>query len=242
MFSVALATVLFPALSRLAARHDIDGMRSTLASGMRQIALLLVPSAAFTLVLATPITRLVYQHGAFGNQSTELVSEALFWFSFSLPFSGLNLMLTRTFFSLQRPWLPTVIALGSLVVNLIVSLALYKPYGIAGLVIGTAISSAVMMLVQAHYMRAPLGGSIEGRTTAIHLAAITVAAALLGLVSWIVWAVLDDVFGRSVLGQIISVGGAGVAGAAAFSAAVLWIGLPEARQVRDLIARRLPLR
>jgi putative peptidoglycan lipid II flippase len=213
-----------------------------MSSGVRQIALLLIPSAAFTLVLATPITRLVYQHGAFGNGSTELVSEALFWFSFSLPFSGMNLLLTRTFFSLQRPWLPTTIALGSLVVNLIISLALYKPYGIAGLVIGTAISSAVMMLVQAYYLREPLGGSVEGRATAIHLMAITIAAALLGLVAWIAWSALDSVFGRSIPGQIISVGGAGAVGAAAYAAAVLWIGLPEARQVRDLIARRLPLR
>jgi putative peptidoglycan lipid II flippase len=241
MFSVALATVLFPALSRLAARHDVDGMRTTLASGMRQISLLLIPSAAFTLVLATPITRLIYQHGAFGDTSTELVSEALFWFSFSLPFSGMNLLLTRTFFSLQRPWLPTAIALGSLVVNLAISLALYKPYGIAGLVIGTAVSSAVMTLVQAYYLREPLGGSVEGRATVIHLAAIAIAAVLLGIVAWIAWSVLDAVFGRSLVGQIISVGGAAVAGGGAYAAGVLWIGLPEARQVRDLIARRLPL-
>ena len=35
------------------------------------------------------------------------VAEALFWFAFSLPFNGLFLILTRTFFSLQRPWVPT---------------------------------------------------------------------------------------------------------------------------------------
>ena len=40
---------------------------------MRQIFLLLIPAAAFTLVLATPIVRLVFQHGAFGAESTERV-------------------------------------------------------------------------------------------------------------------------------------------------------------------------
>ena len=54
-------------------------------------------------------------------------------FAFSLPFSGWNLLLTRTFFSLQRPWLPTALALGSRsIVNAAISLALYKPLGIAG--------------------------------------------------------------------------------------------------------------
>ncbi len=57
MFSVAIATVLFPALSRLAARKDLDGLRALTANGMRQVFLLLLPAAAATLALATPITR-----------------------------------------------------------------------------------------------------------------------------------------------------------------------------------------
>ena len=67
MFSVAVATVLFPALSRLVSRRDFDGLRSLLATGMRGVFLLLIPCAALTLVLAEPITRLVYQRGAFGD-------------------------------------------------------------------------------------------------------------------------------------------------------------------------------
>ncbi len=72
---------------------------------MRQINLLLIPAAAVLIVLATPITRLVYQRGHFTRSSTHLVSMALFWFAFSLPFGGLNLLLTRTFFALKRPWI-----------------------------------------------------------------------------------------------------------------------------------------
>ena len=64
MFSVAVATVLFPTLSRQAARRDAGGMRRALAIGMRQINLLLIPAAAFLMVLATPVVRLIYQHGA----------------------------------------------------------------------------------------------------------------------------------------------------------------------------------
>ena len=45
-------------------------MRKTIGNGMRQINLLLIPSSALLLVLATPITRLIYQHRAFGPHST----------------------------------------------------------------------------------------------------------------------------------------------------------------------------
>jgi putative peptidoglycan lipid II flippase len=239
IFSVAVATVLFPALSRFAARGDLAGLRGMLGQGMRMICLLLIPAAAVTIVLATPITRLIYEHGTFGPESTDLVSQALFWFSFSLPFSGINLLLTRTFFSLQQPWQPTKFALGSLIVNLVVSLALYKPFGIAGPVIGTALASAAMAALQWRGVRRELDG-IEGRETLIAAFGIVVAAAALGTVTYVVWAVVDDVVGRSLIAQLLSVGLGLLAGAYVYGRAVLWIGIPEARATWAKLQRRIP--
>src|SRR5437660_153100 len=70
MFSVAIATVLFPSLARLAARGDEDGFRRTLGLGMRQIAFLLIPAGAVSAVLAEPITRIVFQRGEFSSTQT----------------------------------------------------------------------------------------------------------------------------------------------------------------------------
>ena len=198
-----------------------------------------MPASVFTLVLCTPIVRLIYQHGSFGESSTKQVATALFWFSFSLPFAGINLLLTRTFFSLQRPWIPTALATGNLVVNAIVSLALYKPYGIAGLVIGTAVASAGMAATQAFYLRNQLGGDLEGRRTGSAVFAIAMASLLLGVVSYVVYELLDALFGRSLPGQIISVGFAGVIGAVVYGYAVLWLEMPEAHAIRRLIQGRI---
>ena len=65
--------------------------------------------------------RLVFQRGEFNAESTHLVSIALFWFAVSLPFGGLNLLLTRAFFAVQRPWIPTRLAAVNIVVDVIVS-------------------------------------------------------------------------------------------------------------------------
>ena len=43
IFSVAVSTVLFPTLARFAARGELDDLRATMANGMRQIVLLLMP-------------------------------------------------------------------------------------------------------------------------------------------------------------------------------------------------------
>ena len=242
MFSVAIATVLFPALSRFAARRDLDGLRALTANGMRQIFLLLIPAAAATLALATPITRLIYQHGAFGTKSTDLVSTALFWFSFSLPFSGVNLLLTRTFFSLQKPWITTGIAALNLTVNVAVSVALYGPFGIAGIVIGTAVSSAVMTFAQMHFLRRELHGRLEVRRTALVTAEITYAAALLAAAAYAVWYTLDGALGESLPAQVLSVVVALSVGTAVYAFTVLALRIPEARQIQRLVAGRLGLR
>jgi putative peptidoglycan lipid II flippase len=239
MFSVALATVLFPTLSRLAARRDLDGLRATMSTGSRQIFLLLVPAAAFCAVLATPIIRLVYQGGAFGARSTELVSSALFWFSFSLPFTGVNLLLTRAFFSLQRPWIPTALAAASLVVNAVISLLLYRPLGIAGLVIGTAIASVGMTIAQAVHLRRLLDGNLEGAAMLHALIRIVIGSGLLAALSYGTWWLADDALGRSTAAQVLAVGGAALTGFVAYAAAMLLLEVPEAGQIRRAVAARL---
>jgi putative peptidoglycan lipid II flippase len=235
MFSVAVATVLFPALSRFAARADIDGLRRTAANGVRQIFLLLVPCAAATIVLAEPITRLVYERGEFDAQSTEQVAEALFWFSFSLPFSGANLLLTRTFFSLQSPWTPTALAGVTLAINIAVSAALYEPLGIGGVVIGSVVATAAMTAGQAYFLRDRLNG-LELRTTLTAAARITAAAAVLAGIAYVAWWGLDEALGRSLLAQIVSVGTALLLSTAAYAALVR--NIPEARQIISLLRRR----
>jgi putative peptidoglycan lipid II flippase len=238
MFSVAVATVLFPQLSRLASRNDLDGVRAVAANGLRQIALLLIPAGAATIVLATPMVRLVYQRGEFDAESTKLVAEALVVFGFSLPFSGWNLMLTRTFFSLQQPWLPTILALISLVVNLIISLATYKPLGITGIVLGTVISNAVLTVQEAIVLRRELHG-LELARTFRACAVMMVGAIILAAVSYGTWRALDYTYGRSLPAQILSLGLSLGLGAASYACVVLGLRVPEAGQVLDLFSRRL---
>src|SRR5215216_7222777 len=238
MFSVAVTTVLFPVLSRLAARRDAAGLRELIGTGMRQISLLLIPSAAVFVALSEPITRLIYQRGDFDAGSTSQAAEALFWFAFSLPFSGITLLLTRSFFSLQRPWLPTQLAVWSLLVNAAVSLALYAPLGIGGIVIGTAVSNLVLTLLEARRLRHELGGLEVARTLRAG-ALMVAAAALLGALAYGVWYMLDDLLGRSLPAQLVSVGLALALGGLAYAAVLLRSGLPEARQIADLFGRRL---
>jgi putative peptidoglycan lipid II flippase len=65
------------------------------------------------------------------------------------------------------------------------------------------------------------------------------ASALLAAVSWVVWRLLDDLFGTSLIGQLISVGGAAGAGGLIYARAVLAMRIPEAHQVSQMIRAQL---
>jgi putative peptidoglycan lipid II flippase len=237
LFSISIATILFPTLARFAARGAHDDLRRTMGNGVRQICLLLIPSAVLMAVLAEPITRLVYQRGDFGPAATDLVSEAMLWWSISLPFQGVSLLFSRTFFSLQRPWATTALAGVNLAVNAAVAAALYKPFGIAGIVIGTVAGTIVMCVSQGLMLRGDLGG-VEGARTLKDAARMLVAAALLGAVAYGVWYGLDELLGRSLVAQACSVLGGIAAGIAVYAAAVWLMRIPEARQIRTLLLSR----
>src|SRR6266516_6918360 len=237
MFSVAVATVLFPSLSRLATRGDLDGFRSTVGLGLRQIAFLLVPASAFVAVLAEPIVRLIYQRGQFGPGQTPVVAAALAAFSLGLTFNGAMLMLNRAFFSLQSPWLPTVIAVANLALNAALDWAFYR-LGTWGIPLSTSLvniaGTALLLLLLRRRLR-----RIDFARTADATVRIVIAAAVLAGVSYGVWRGLDEALGRALWAQLISVGTALAAGTAAYLVSCRLLGV---RELNALLALRERLR
>jgi putative peptidoglycan lipid II flippase len=237
IFSVAIATVLFPTLARFANAGEVENLRATMANGMRQILFVLVPAAAAILALSDPMIRLIYQRGEFDPGQTAVVATALFWFAFSLPTNGLYLLQTRTFFSLQKPWQATALAVIDLVVSAVAALALYEPFGVGGIVAGTGIGTTVAVVAQAVILRRRFGGLELGRLFST-AARITIAAVALAAIGWIVWDVLDEALGRGLGGQIVSLGAGLAAGLAVYLAVAKLLRVAELEQMSRLLLRR----
>jgi putative peptidoglycan lipid II flippase len=237
IFSVAIATVLFPTLARFAARGELDNLRATMANGMRQILFVLVPAATAVLVLSVPMIRLVYQHGEFTPAQTTLVSTALFWFAFSLPTNGLYLLQTRTFFSLQRPWMATGLAALDLVVSALGALLLYKPFGTGGIVAGTGIGTTAAVVAQAVVLRREFDG-LELRRLFATTVRITIAAAALAAVAFGVWDVLDNALGRGLGAQIVALVLALGLGGLTYLGLAKLMRIAELDQIMRLVRRR----
>jgi len=235
IFSVAIATVLFPTLSRLAARADWDGFRGTAGLGLRQMAFLLIPASVTVAVLATPIVRLLYQRGAFTSEQTTVVAGALAAFSLGLTFNGAMLMLNRAFFSLQENWIPTVVALGNLALNALLDWAFYR-VGVWGIPLSTSVVNIAATAVLFWLLRERLDGLPLAPILGA-VARILVASAVLGAVAYGVWRGIDSVVGQGFVAQAVAVVGGIAAGAAAYVFSARLLGIREIDPLLGLRAR-----
>ncbi len=235
MFSVAVATVLFPALSRLAAREDRDGFRDTVGLGIRQIGFLLIPAGIVSAVLAGPIVRLVYERGEFTPHQTTVVAGALAAFSLGLVFNGWMLILTRAFFSLQSNWIPTAIALGNLALNAALDAAFYR-FGVWGIPLATSLVNVAGVAALAFFLRKRLGRlgiDVIARATA----RVVVASAAVAAVAYPIWYGLDRALGRSLGGQFVSLAAALVVAGGVYVVACRGLGVRELNSLLSLRRR-----
>jgi putative peptidoglycan lipid II flippase len=237
MFSVAIATVLFPSLSRFASRGDMDGFRETVSNGLRQIAFLLIPAAVVSAVLAEPIIRILFQRGLFHPAQTPVVAAVLAAFSAGLVFNGAMLMLNRAFFSLQSNWVPTAVALGNLFLNVILDVAFYR-VGAWGIALSTAICNVAGTAALLVLLRRRLG-RFEGARIATTVVKVLAASGAVAAVAWFVWHPLDSVLGRSFPAQVVSLG---LALAASVGVYLLGCRVLQVRELDVLLSLRSRLR
>jgi putative peptidoglycan lipid II flippase len=233
IFSVAIATVLFPTLSRLVVRADWDGFRDTVGLGLRQMAFLLVPASVAVAVLATPIVRLLYQRGAFTPQQSIVVAGALAAFALGLSFNGAMLMLNRAFFSLQENWIPTAVAVGNLVLNALLDWALYR-VGVWGIPLSTSLGNIACTVVLVWLLRRRLGGMRLAPILSA-VARILVAAAIMGVATYFAWRGIDSIVGGRFVVQAIALAGGIVVGSVVY---VVSCRLLRVRELNSLLSLR----
>ena len=225
VFSVAVATVLFPLLSRHASRQDFSAFQATVGTGLRLISFLLIPASVAAAVLATPIVRLLYQHGQFGPGATGKVAPCLAAFALGLTFNGTMLMLNRGFFSLQLAWIPSIVAVVNLVINAGLDAVFYR-FGIWGIPLSTSVVNIAGTAALLIFFRRRMPG-FEMSETARSFGLVVVASALLAGLGWGVWHLLNSVLGQSLPAQIVSLGAGLALGYAGFFGACRLLNVRE---------------
>jgi putative peptidoglycan lipid II flippase len=143
VFGVALGTVLFPILSRHAAEYRLDRLREDLARGLRLVLFISVPASVGIVVLARPVTILLFQHGSCDDEAVRQTTDMVRMFGCAVWAYCALLIVHRGFYAVGDRRSPLLMSLIGMAINLSLDVTLIWPMGGGGLALATAISSIV---------------------------------------------------------------------------------------------------
>jgi putative peptidoglycan lipid II flippase len=150
VFSIALATVILPSLSRHHAAASMEQFAGTLDWALRLVLVLVSPAAVAMLVFAGPLVATTLGYGAFEAEDVRMASYALMAYSWGLLGFSLVKVLAPGYFARQDTRTPVrvgLIALGTgMAINLLVVLPakyLGFPYPHILIASATCVSAAV---------------------------------------------------------------------------------------------------
>lgn len=127
IFTVALASVLLPMLANASASANADQFRSGLSDSLRFTSFAILPMAGGIWILATPLTALLFERGAFSHHSTLMTAAAIRALALGLWASSCYSMVMRAFIAKKDTVTPTLIGIGTLIVYVVSALVLMGP-------------------------------------------------------------------------------------------------------------------
>ncbi len=184
---VAVATAVFPELSRLATRGDRAAFDRTTDDAMGASFFISLPSAVGLAVLAEPIVRVLFQRGEFGAEATERTARVVMAFAGAVAAGCITPTITRAFYAEQDTATPVRVSVVSVVANFALNLALVVPLREAGLALATSISQVgqlVALYVICSRRRKAGGGEPAHTTIFVALARSSLLCALLAAAAW----------------------------------------------------------
>ncbi|MBI1818049.1 MAG: murein biosynthesis integral membrane protein MurJ [Deltaproteobacteria bacterium] len=262
LFSVALGTAALPSFATQAARGAYGELRDSLSFAIRLSTLIAVPATAGLLCLATPITAVLFERGAFGPREVTLTAQALCALTVGLWSASVVRLLTPAFYALHDSRTPVLIGALVFFVNLLVSLMLMGPVAArgdsaiadlfarlsgtlnladlrhAGLALGTSIAATVNVVLLVTVMRR----RIEGLRLAPLLTTLgrsSLAAVVMTVpVRWLA-ARVDWLTPGQLLYKCAALAAAMALGIGVYAVAMLLVGGEDRRRVLSWLRERL---
>lgn len=160
---IAVATAVFPELTRLLARGERRAFEKTVDESMGASFFIALPCAVGLAVLAEPIVQVLFERGKFDHEATVRTARVCMAFAGAIAAGCTAPTLTRAFYAEQDTRTPVRTSLWAVFLNFALNLVLVGPLREAGLALATTISQTGQLValyaIQAHRRRASGGDS-----------------------------------------------------------------------------------
>lgn len=218
LISTAVSMVIFAQASRLSAEHDTGGLGELVSSGLKFVSFLVIPCCVGTILYRYEIITVLFGRGAFTQKNVRLTANTMMIYAVGMLGTGIQDVLSRTMHATKHRKFPAMLGAGSMLLNAVLNLLLYRPFGVYGL---AAASSAALLLkipFYAVYTHRRIIPFTDGRGIVKSIFLTTALAFAACLLSFPVKGLVLDCTGSTLAGLLA---GAAVAAALYLSAALL---------------------
>jgi len=239
IFTIAVATVFFPLMTRAASAGNVDEFSKVFLQGMRLVIGISVPAGVGLCVMGEPILELLFQWGAFKHADVLATIPLIAIYGIGLPFYSAATFATRGLHSGKNMKTPVRVAGVCLLVNAVAGVALMQFFGASGLAAGNVVAA----VVQAVLLWSALSRSsaqIAFKWLRASMVKILVAGLLMGLFCTVGLWFIESFALVGKVHALVSVGILVPAGAAVYFAILFALKFEELGGLMGLFKRLLP--
>ncbi|MBR0365699.1 MAG: polysaccharide biosynthesis C-terminal domain-containing protein, partial [Clostridia bacterium] len=198
-------------------------------TSLKAIVIVIAPLMTGIIILARPVTAIIYEHGAL--ESSAVVAHALACYATGMIFLALNEIISKTFFSMKQSVIPMVTAIISMVFNVLLVSAIYGliKNDAMKLTGGLALAAAGGSFVNAAANGIMLMKKCPGIIKREDMASIIKVLIATAVMAAIVYPLYNVIYGRfdGLTGNILTCAVCGAAGAAVYAVSVILLRVKE---------------
>lgn len=157
VIAVAISTIMYPILSKLASEGNKKLFKINISKSINMIVIIMLPIMVVMTTFSKEIVKVLFEEGSFNSHDTYLTSTALFFYSIGILAYGLKELLAKSFYSLQDTKTPVRNATISVVINIVFSIILVNIMGIGGLALASSISATLTTMLLLISLRKKIG-------------------------------------------------------------------------------------
>lgn len=237
VFSFVVTNLIFPKLSRANAGDNREEANALVMTSLKAIIIVIAPLMTGIIILAKPVTAIIYEHGAL--ESSAVVAHALACYAAGMIFLALNEIISKTFFSMKQSVIPMITAIISMIFNVVLVSAIYQliKNDVFNLTGGLALAAAGGSFVNAvlnGFMLLQKSPGMVKRGDVITIVKVMAAAAVMAAAVYILYNLIYNRF-EGFMGNIIICAVCGAAGVAVYGAMVI---LLRVKEIMDLLPAR----
>jgi len=158
VFGVALSIAMLPVLAQQAANKNISAMKETMVSSLTMVFALTLPATAGLILLANPIIRLIFEHGAFTAADTTATANTLMFFAIGLFAYSANKVLVPAFYALDKTKYPVIASFLAIAINIAIISVTIKYWQHLAIAFSTSCTMLINFLFLMAVLYVKLGG------------------------------------------------------------------------------------